>query len=858
MRRCWCTRTGARRRLLCGALAAAIAASTGGAAAQDGAGRRPFEIPAQPASSALNAFAEQADITLVFSQDAVAGIEVGALRGEFLAPDGLDALLRGTGLVWQGTGDGVVSIVRAATPAAPGDSTLDAVVVTGTRIRGATTPSPLIAIGQAQIREDGHADLGEVIRNIPQNFSGGQNPGVALGASLGGVNNQNLTSGSALNLRGLGADATLTLLNGRRLSYSGFSNAIDVSVIPVGALDRIEVVADGASAIYGSDAVAGVANIVTRRDFDGARADVRFGTATDGGGTERRYGLTAGTTWERGGAIAAYEYADADAIPAHARAYLRYMPGRNSLVPERRQHNLFASAHQDLGDVASLSVDVVRTKRTSSLEAGQPSLQLVYDAETDNTVVAPSLDLFLPGEWTLTLGGSYARDETVSFNRYFTAEGVHQRDSGACYCNTARALEVGAEGPVLALPGGDLRAAVGAGWRENDFENRSYTSTSLVEGRRSSRYAYGEVAVPLIAPEQGLAARRLDFTAAFRYEDYHDMGSVTTPKLGLVWQPSQDVTLKGSWGRSYKAPNLLQQYQEATVYLRPAAIQGAVGYPADATALAISGGNPDLKPERATTWTASLLFHPQSLPGLQLELGVFDIDYTDRVVQPVSNLQAAFRDPVYAEFIVLDPSEALQAALIARSDEPIVNAAGAPYDPSKVMGLIYGTYANVARQRSRGVDLSGSYGFALGGGRMTLRGSGSWLDSRQRNIAAAEEFVTTGNVFNPARFRGRAGAAWHRGPLMLASFVNHVAGVTDNLTAVETKTGSFTTVDVNARYAAAGEGAFGGVELGLSVQNLFDRAPPLMAPIFDYVVNYDSTNYSAIGRFVSLSVAKRW
>src|SRR3546814_1315105 len=78
-----------------------------------------------------------------------------------------------------------------------------------------------------------------------------QNPGVALGS--GSIANQNINSGSALNLRGLGPDATLTLLNGRRLSYSGFVNAVDVSVVPIAALDRIEVIADGASAIYGSD-----------------------------------------------------------------------------------------------------------------------------------------------------------------------------------------------------------------------------------------------------------------------------------------------------------------------------------------------------------------------------------------------------------------------------------------------------------------------------------------------------------------------------------------------------------------------------------------------------------------------------
>src|SRR5690625_3643622 len=94
-------------------------------------------------------------------------------------------------------------------------TTLESVQVTGTRIRGGTTASPVITIGSEQIQQEGFTDLGQVIRSIPQNFSGGQNPGVLSGNLQGaGVANQNMTGGSSLNLRGLGPDATLTLLNG--------------------------------------------------------------------------------------------------------------------------------------------------------------------------------------------------------------------------------------------------------------------------------------------------------------------------------------------------------------------------------------------------------------------------------------------------------------------------------------------------------------------------------------------------------------------------------------------------------------------------------------------------------------------
>src|SRR5690606_40833053 len=172
----------------------------------------------------------------------------------------LATLLQGSGFGYRRAADGSVVVARMAALPSQETTALGTVVVTGTRIRGGESASPVITIGSEDIREAGFTDLGQVVRSIPQNFGGGQNPGVAGGATSGaaGIANQNLTGGSSLNLRGLGPDATLTLLNGRRLSYGGFVQAVDISAIPVEAVDRVEILPDGASAIYGSDAVGGV------------------------------------------------------------------------------------------------------------------------------------------------------------------------------------------------------------------------------------------------------------------------------------------------------------------------------------------------------------------------------------------------------------------------------------------------------------------------------------------------------------------------------------------------------------------------------------------------------------------------
>src|SRR3546814_15047262 len=92
---------------------------------------------------------------------------------------------------------------------------------------------------------------------------------------------------------------------------------------------------------------------------------------------------------------------------------------------------------------------------------------------------------------------------------------------------------------------------------------------------------------------------RLTVTAALRYEDYPGMGRVTTPKLGLVYEPVRNIAIKASWGRSFKAPTLYQQYVGYETYLLPASAYGAAP---SGTILYASGGNPSLRPERARSW----------------------------------------------------------------------------------------------------------------------------------------------------------------------------------------------------------------------------------------------------------------
>ncbi|MDR7193278.1 TonB-dependent receptor plug domain-containing protein [Luteimonas terrae] len=736
---------------------------------------------------------------------------------------------------------------------------LDTIQVTGTRIRGGVTPSPVVTIGIESIREEGFKDLGEVIRSIPQNFGGGQNPGVIpFTVSGAGAQNTNLSGGSALNLRGLGADATLTLLNGRRMAYDGISQAVDISAIPVEAVERIEIVADGASAIYGSDAVGGVGNVILRRDFEGVTLGTGYGTSDDGGLTTREYSATAGHVWSTGGVIVTYKDVTADPIYARQRAYTQLLREPYTLYPGSDLRSGLVSLSQAVGEHAELRLDAFRTERSQAYGAQDNLSDVSIQAtpESATTLLSPRLDIFLQNDWTLSLGATRSRsrlDHTQSIT--LPASGLVLQRTQLCYCNEGSSYEAGVEGPLLALAAGDVRVAVGAGRRENTFlEYNQITHVAAIEGDEAAQFAYAELQVPVL--DGGGAGQRLSLTGAARYEDYDSFGSVLTPKLGAIYSPIADVTLKASWGRSFKAPTLFQLNRQQMTGFNYAAAYGGTGYAPDATVLLLDGGNPDLAPERARTWTTSVAFHPTAVPGLEAELTWFDIDYSDRVVAPITPTSQALRNPAFAEFVTFSPSAEQQAAAIAGTT--FLNYIGVPYDPSDVVALVHAYYTNVARQRIRGLDMSGAYGLDLGGGRLTVRGAASWLASTQQTTDA--EFDLAGTIHNPSKLTGRVGTVWARGGFSASAFANYRQGV-ENVAASE-KTASFTTVDTTLRYAPDGEGSvLRDWALALSVQNVFDRAPPLhdTSVLTPYLVPpYDATNYSAIGRYFNVSVSRQW
>lgn len=224
-------------------------------------------------------------------------------------------------------------------PAANGEATnLDKVVVTGSRIKKSEIegPSPVTVVTAEDIEKQGYSTVYDALNALTQNTASVQNE----------LNQNGFTpNASFLNLRGLGPGYSLVLINGRRaadypLPYNSQSNAVNLANIPAAAIERVEVLAGGASAIYGSDAVAGVVNVILKTNYEGDLFTLRTGTTSEGGGDSGRIQWVGGKAGDNWSLVYAFEALEREEIFASQRKSIdsyRDQPGidpANARPPE--------------------------------------------------------------------------------------------------------------------------------------------------------------------------------------------------------------------------------------------------------------------------------------------------------------------------------------------------------------------------------------------------------------------------------------------------------------------------------------------------------------------------------------------
>ena len=197
---------------------------------------------------------------------------------------------------------------------------LDNIIVTGSRIErtSATTATPTTAVDAEQIGQTGELNLGEILKEVPALTAGIDSQSVGLltfTPETVGVNQANL--------RGLGTDRTLVLVNGRRhVGSSPGSAAVDMNAIPTAMVERVDVITGGASAVYGADAVTGVINVILKEDFEGLEASAQYGMSERRDAEQLAFNVVAGSNFDndKGNVYASFSYHDEEGIRGNDRA----------------------------------------------------------------------------------------------------------------------------------------------------------------------------------------------------------------------------------------------------------------------------------------------------------------------------------------------------------------------------------------------------------------------------------------------------------------------------------------------------------------------------------------------------------
>jgi outer membrane receptor protein involved in Fe transport len=421
------------------------------------------------------------------------------------------------------------------------------------------------------------------------------------------------------------------------------------------------------------------------------------------------------------------------------------------------------------------------------------------------------------------------------------------------------------DGTLFELPGGRVRLAIGGTYRRDRFERDGENFTSdpaprpfnRTDASRSVTAGFAELAVPLFGEGNARPGlRRLTLSAALRHERYSDFGETANPKLGLVWEPAQGLTLRGSYGTSFRAPAIRELRDPLTVSYSPLR-------DSDGTTLSVMtlfGGNPDLKPETARSLTLGLRYSPPDAKRWRFELGYFETHFSNRIERPAAdNITQALTNPIFAPYVTrVNPigNAADRALLLDYLNHPGSLLPPSSYPPEFFRAILDARLVNSTRLTVRGIDLAVNGGFAAGGGEVSLALSASHMIDYKRQITAlAAAIEQVGTLADPPSWRGRASASFDATSWGASAVLNYTHSYLEDAGTPPRRIDAFATVDVQLRFEPKAL-AERGFRLSLNAHNLLDSRPPFVDQLTG--VGYGAANADPLGRVLSIQVVKRW
>jgi outer membrane receptor protein involved in Fe transport len=843
---------------------------------------------------------------------------------------------------------------------------IERIEVTGSHIKRTDMegPSPVTSLSAEDIKKTGVTDLIGLFTKLPISGQG-------TFSTQANEADDTANGGSSVSLRGLGADSTLILINGRRVSVSPFAKGVDtafvdINNIPISAIKRVDILKDGASATYGSDAIAGVINIILRDDIDGVELTGKIGDTADGGGKESNVSLVFGTHSDKASSIFILDYFKRDEVMYSDRSYSRtsnqklnrpndpyatdfrsskgypgtialasdptnrmpdtfgndvcppedikgskcyydYAP-HMSMVPESERFSFSYTGKYEINDDLSAFIELNgQNSKTKVKGAGSPSSnKLFMSADNPNH---PFIDMpdhpFYNQELTMRrrtvdIGN---RKKVVDSDYYRTVIGVEgivgDWDWEAAFSSilskavergvdgfpnirraqeaidnsswnpfepsmnsqaaldyiettttrvgksTNKSFDIKASGAVMEMGDSELLMAVGLEYREetvSDNPDDQYirgeifgTEATQANGSRDNLAIFAELSIPVFDS--------LEVQLAIRHEDYSDFGTTVDPKVSFLWTPTEDLSLRGSWGTAFRAPSLAQLglgRTEESPTLVDTLRCNAIGNISEACEPqeyhAVFKGNPELGPEESSSYNLGLIY------DITDNLN-FSIDYYSYDISNIIDSDTQF---VFSNF-GNDPT------VVDRIPTNIPNDLGE-------VELIYDSFQNIGDLTTQGIDFDIKYLLATDMGEFKFSHVFNYVvkyeDKRPDNNGGYRINIEEGGFEQP-QYRGTTSVDWVNDDFSINGSVNYL-GKFEQKESVRIQKDGTVLGDLDAMItvdAAINYYGFDDVTLTLGATNLFNEEPPFSySDYMGFAVNV----HSGQGRFTYAKVSYKF
>lgn len=916
-------------------------------------GKVSFHLGSDEFPKAILEFYHQSKIEVLFlANDSLSLIHTQPVVGEFEPGEALERMLKGTGLTFKFATEHSVTIKQPlhpdiTPPTSPAPQT-PAIVNAPSSLRTVTIianrlPSPeeivisagaeVINITRPDIDMAGAQTAAEAIAAIPQNWHGGVNEDTYLGEG-----EQNTDKAAGANIRGLNNSATQVLWNGHYMAPSGLKGGYeDISAIPAAAIGKIQLLPDSISITQSGDAVGGVVNFVTNREFRGSQTDVAYGHVSSGPMGELRVAQLEGAQWDGGDAFLALEYYHRGDLPtsyrARAQSDLTQWGGENfdttscspasivgttfqnlcnvwhgaSLLPERRHYSALGTLRTAIDDRAVLSVDLLLNERhvdypnpdmrsTFVVPATNPyipvgltgPLLVGYDfssalgQENWSTVVrtatlAPTLNVDFGRKWSAQAQAGWAIETVglaghnmVNFNALSRAlESPNPLLAFDPFSNPTRSspetidqvrtlvrfdsdsqvrwVNLRFTGPAASLPGGNATITLGGEFKDQILNEQTLDPTDgplESDFERNVESGFLETQLPLAGSDS--VVRRIDLSAGLRYDRYTDAGGVGLPQFTARWMPLDTVSIKASWQRAARAPDLPDLSERGNIsalFAIPDSTQ------TNRTVLVVTGGNASLRPESADSWTLELEAQPRSVRGLAIGTTFFDTRYTNKVAQTDFELNI-LQDPALAYAVIRNPSPQQRADVCQNS---AFSGTTESCLATAIYALIDARQHNVAQTWTDGIDLYARYAMDAYRNHWDFGLEGTYIfDFKEQQTPGSDAIQLVNTVTNPIALRARAYATFKRRSLEVSGVLNLSGAYDDRVSQPERHVPAWATVDFHVSYEPIQRWT-----AALNVQNLANSMSPFVNNSAGEI-GFDQENGSLLGRLWTLETKLRW